>query len=240
MFTKLHSGAVSYKNGDNFLLFESYDKFLAEMKKIEKETKNLFNPSKTKDKTTTAILKALCNAASKDAAKTILTGVYYDHDKKKVAATDGYRLAVLETDMECESGIYPAKPFKKTGSLSGNIEGKYPDYERIIPKTFDEKVKVKINSGQVIKCLKSWLKQTQIEGDRSLIVSFRDGQLWGNHLKSPICDFPLDIEHQFNGAYFADMLEFMGNDFEVGLNSIVQAVLFTKDKQQYMLMPIKP
>ena len=109
-------------------------------------------------------------AAGTDEWRPVLTGVLmkFDQDKLTMAAADGFRLSVRSVELpifgEDRSVIVPAHALKEAASLKAEglqlnenqvifggqdfnlvsqlIEGKFPDYEQMIPKKFTTEVSV--------------------------------------------------------------------------------------------------
>ena len=70
-----------------------------------------------------------------------LRGIHIDEKKKNMVATDGYRIAVLHN---ANFSDLPANPkgYTVIDAKDNWIEGKYPDYERVVPKHYGNKMLV--------------------------------------------------------------------------------------------------
>jgi DNA polymerase-3 subunit beta len=119
-----------------------------------------------------ATIEKVARAASRDESRPVLTGILvrFEGDKLVMAATDSYRLAVKETELE-ESGpdidaIIPARALQELARLaagadevslglhenhvifgagevwltSRRIDGQFPNYKQLLPETFEAEV----------------------------------------------------------------------------------------------------
>src|ERR687895_425348 len=117
-------------------------------------------------------IEKVARAASRDESRPVLTGILvrFEADKLVMAATDSYRLAVKETELD-ESGpdldaIIPARALQELGRLaagadevslgvhenhvifgagdvwltSRRIDGQFPNYKQLLPETFEAEV----------------------------------------------------------------------------------------------------
>ncbi len=224
-------------------------------------------------------------ASASDAAKTILTGINLsiDNDQLKLAATDGYRLAVRHLSLS-QSGdtanlIVPRRTLIELEKLvkqdaqetllmsfnqshilfeSGDkiitsrlIEGKYPDYSKILPRQFQRKVWLDTRA-----FLAAVERVAIMSSDQTHVISFdiseqgvtiRAGAEQGKAREEVSSKFegePISIS--FNAQYLIEVLRIYAEDSShvmLQLNSEVQPVVFSAvDNDDYlcMLMPIKP
>lgn len=230
-------------------------------------------------------IRQTCFAAAIDSAKTILTGVnvQVSAGQLKMAATDGYRLAVrqltLPDDSPTASAIIPRRTLleleklvKQDGqesvlmSLADNhvlfesqdkiltsrlIEGKYPDYNKILPKQFERKVWVETRP-----FLAAVERVAIMASEQTHVVSFaiQQGTLMiSAGAEQGRAQEEVDIKSEgegltisFNAQYLIEVLRTYAEDAShilFQLNSEVQPVVVSAvDNDDYlcMLMPIKP
>lgn len=230
-------------------------------------------------------IRQTCFAAATDSAKTILTGVnlQIQAGQLKLAATDGYRLAVrqltLPQDSPSASVIIPRRTLLELEKLikqdeqesllmsvtqnhvlfesqdkvltSRLIEGKYPDYNKILPKQFERKIWLETRPflAAVERVAIMASEQTHVVSfavsSSSLTISAGAEQGRAQEeieIKSE--GDPLTIS--FNAQYLIEVLRTYAEDSShilLQLNSEVQPVVVSSvDNDDYlcMLMPIKP
>jgi DNA polymerase-3 subunit beta len=117
-------------------------------------------------------IEKVARAASRDESRPVLTGILvrFESDKLVMAATDSYRLAVKETELEVSGpeldAIIPARALQELGRLaagadevrlgvhenhvifgagdiwltSRRIDGQFPNYKQLLPETFEAEV----------------------------------------------------------------------------------------------------
>jgi DNA polymerase-3 subunit beta len=117
-------------------------------------------------------IEKVARAASRDESRPVLTGILvrFGGDRLVMAATDSYRLAVKETQLETSGpqleAIIPARALQELGRLaagtdevrlgvhenhvifgagdvwltSRRIDGQFPDYKRLVPEAFEAEV----------------------------------------------------------------------------------------------------
>jgi len=224
-------------------------------------------------------------AAASDSAKTILTGVnmQVQDGQLKMAATDGYRLAVrslvLSNDVQPINVIIPKRTLVELEKLikqdeqdsllmsvaenhvvfesqdklltSRLIEGKYPDYNKILPKVFERKVWVETRPflAAVERVAIMASEQTHVVTfevhPQSMVISAgaEQGQA-REEMDIKNEGEPLSIS--FNSQYLIEVLRIYAEDTShilLQMNSEVQPVVVSSvDNDDYvcMLMPIKP
>lgn len=214
---------------------------------------------------------------SADNTKTILTGVVFSQDE--VAATDGYSMGVMGIDgfggnMQIVSGITLNDILTALSKSSGIdlsiycsdrnvkfksgeteittriIEGKYPDYKRILPKQFQRELTVDLNE------LLDSVKQAMIVGEKTtnlVTIEFQPsemivyaGSFHGDFESRLSMHGELDSPEKisFNGKLLLTVLKsLIGENVTIKSNSNVQPVVFEGDlcdEHTVMLMPIKP
>lgn len=225
-------------------------------------------------------------ATATDTAKSILTGVNVnlENGQIRLAATDGYRLAVRQLVLQEKiqqslNVIIPKRTlvelerlvkqddrdilgmsvteshvlFESEGKVltSRLIEGKYPDYTKILPKYFSRKVwletKPFLNAVERVAIMAS--EQTHvvsfnIQSDDLIITAGAEQGKATESIDIKSEGEPLNIN--FNANYLMDVLKIFADDAShilLQLNSEIQpAVIQSVDNDDYvcMLMPIKP
>src|SRR5918996_2143018 len=117
-------------------------------------------------------IEKVARAASRDESRPVLTGILvrFEDDKLVMAATDSYRLAVKETELEASGtdleAIIPARALQEPARLaagadevrlgvhenhvlfgagdiwltSRRIDGQFPNYKQLLPETFEAEV----------------------------------------------------------------------------------------------------
>lgn len=224
-------------------------------------------------------------AAATDAAKTILTGInlQIEGNEVRLAATDGYRLAVrqltLQQEFPAHRFIIPKRTLVELEKLikqddqdtllmsfsdahilfesadkvvtSRLIEGKYPDYNKILPKNFQRKAWVEtrtfLSAVERVAIMSS--EQTHVisfalnTGEMTVSAGAEQGKAQES-LPLKLEGDPLSIS--FNAQYLIEVLRTYAEDSAhllIQMNSEVQPVVFSAvDNDDYvcMLMPIKP
>lgn len=105
------------------------------------------------------IIKALYGVTAKDKIRPLLEGVYFD--KKCCVATDTHLLVVYNESSEKHAG--------KVLSITGEeIKGKYPPYQRVIPKKAGKIAK--LDCGQLYRACAWWSKQKESNDDDSVVL----------------------------------------------------------------------
>jgi DNA polymerase-3 subunit beta len=158
----------------------------------------------------TSMLKKTIFAASKDAQRYVLNGVYFilEDNILKMVSTDGRRLAyvtakemqginpqtkikvivptkaiadvlrLLSSDIQAEdikigiAGNQIALEMEDITFLSTLIEGVFPNYEQVIPKTSDIKVKLNVKDTLVAVKQMALLTIDKVSSDRASAVKF--------------------------------------------------------------------
>lgn len=222
-------------------------------------------------------------AAAIDSAKTILTGINVQvfANEVKLAATDGYRLAVRtiplmqttepfqviipkRTLVELEKLIKQDEQETVLFSLSQNhiifesqdkrltsrlIEGKYPDYNKILPKQFERKVWIEtrpflaaVERVAIMASDQTHVVSFQIQTDTMVVSAGTDQGKAQEELRIKSEGEPLNIS--FNAQYLIEVLRTYAEDSShllLQLNSEVKPVVISSvDSDDYlcMLMPI--
>lgn len=233
---------------------------------------------------TTAIRQTNFTAAS-DSAKTILTGVnlQVQGSSLKMAATDGYRLAVrslaLSHEAQAMNVIIPKRTLVELEklvkqdeqetllmSISGNhvvfesqdklltsrlIEGKYPDYNKILPKSFERKVWIEtrpflaaVERVAIMASEQTHVVSFEIHPQSMLISAGAEQGRAREEIEIKNEGEPLTIS--FNAQYLIEVLRSYAEDSShilLQMNSEVQSVVISSvDNDDYvcLLMPIKP
>jgi DNA polymerase-3 subunit beta len=119
-----------------------------------------------------ATIEKVARAASRDESRPVLTGILvrFEGDRLIMAATDSYRLAVKETELEASGAeldaIIPARALQELARLaaaagevqlgvhenhvifsagavwltSRRIDGQFPNYKQLLPETFEAEI----------------------------------------------------------------------------------------------------
>lgn len=230
-------------------------------------------------------IRQTCFAAATDSAKTILTGVnvQIQAGQLKLAATDGYRLAVrhltLPQDSPTASAIIPRRSLLELEklvkqdeqetllmSLTDNhvlfesqdkiltsrlIEGKYPDYNKILPKQFERRIWVEtrpflsaVERVSIMASEQTHVVSFAVKGSTLTISAGAEQGRAQEEVDIKTEGEPLTIS--FNAQYLIEVLRTYAEDAShilLQLNSEVQPVVVSAvDNDDYlcMLMPIKP
>ncbi len=224
-------------------------------------------------------------AAASDAAKTILTGInlQLDGEQMRLAATDGYRLAVrhftLEQQAPNHNFIVPRRTLIELEKLvkqdeqdsllmsfsdshilfevgdkiitSRLIEGKYPDYNKILPKQFQRKVWLEtrpflaaVERVSIMSSEQTHVISFGLDADNMVISAGAEQGQAKENLSIKLEGEPMSIS--FNAQYLIEVLRTYAEESShllLQLNSEVQPVIVNaveNDDYVCMLMPIKP
>lgn len=234
-------------------------------------------------------LRGVLFAASADETKQVLTGVHFSgtQDSLEFAATDGHRLAVVETPLENSEATIadfaltiPARAlrelermlascsdsddlslhvgdsqviFELDGSrlTSRKLEGAYPTYQQLIPRSFERNVSVErkrllssLERVAVLADQKNNLVKFTLDNNAGQLELSVDAQDLGSARES----LPAEItgasgEIAFNIKYLMDGLKALpANDIQMQLNESNQPVIFTPlagVKMTYLVMPVQ-
>lgn len=230
-------------------------------------------------------IRQTCFAAATDSAKTILTGVnmQIQGGQLKMAATDGYRLAVrqltLNQDFDAANIIIPRRTLLELEKLvkqdtqehvlmsitdnhvlfeaqdkiltSRLLEGKYPPYDKILPKQFERRVWIEtrpflaaVERVAIMASEQTHVVAFDIQNTRLVISAGAELGRAQEEIDVKFEGEPVRIS--FNAQYLVEVLKTYADDAShilLQLNSEVQpAVVSSVDNDDYicMLMPIKP
>lgn len=222
-------------------------------------------------------------AAAIDSAKTILTGINVQvlAHEMKLAATDGYRLAVRTIPLAQETEPFQLVIPKRTlveleklikqdeqetllMSISQNhiifesqdkrltsrlIEGKYPDYNKILPRQFERKVWIEtrpflaaVERVAIMASDQTHVVSFQIQTDKMIVSAGTEHGKAEEEMDIKSEGEPLNIS--FNAQYLIEVLRTYAEDSShllLQLNSEVKPVVVSSvDNDDYlcMLMPI--
>lgn len=89
---------------------------------VKKENKKLYEN-----------VKFVCKAVSDDDTRYYLTGVFNDVENSRLVGTDGRRLHIFKECLPIKQGIYEVKVTAKDITIGKEIEGQFPNYERVTP-----------------------------------------------------------------------------------------------------------
>lgn len=213
----------------------------------------------------------VADAASDEQATPVLTGVYLHtrEDKLYMVATDRYRLAcqfLMDSDKDIKL-LLPAKTMQyipklfdgednvsisyddmvvvfestNTSLLCRMVEGEYPEYEKLLPKTF--KTKIQVGKGILADALQSaTVFSKNVADSATLIFSEEDQRLSiegesqdGDSVGSAKMSIEVQVEGdpisiKLNGKYALNALNHMKTDMvSIGLNERLSPIIFTDD-----------
>jgi len=226
-----------------------------------------------------ATIEKVARAASRDESRPVLTGILvrFSGTKLIMAATDSYRLAVKETELE-ESGpdldaIIPARALQELSRLaagselvqlgvhenhvifgsgdtwltSRRIDGQFPNYEQLLPETFQAVVTTLreplldvIRRAGVLAQRNAPLRLRFVEGE--LAVSAQTQDVGEAHESLPVDYSGEPLEIGFNPDFLRDGLEaVVGESVQVKLiNPLRPGLLASPDESfWYLIMPIR-
>jgi DNA polymerase III subunit beta len=225
-------------------------------------------------------------ALSKDEARPVLTGIYWEVEANQLVATDGFRLS-LSGQLKAEqsgnaSGTYLVRGdfwgevVKQMGDygeeafdvyyladsqeilveageliLSGRlIEGDYPNYQSIVPKTFAYQAVVAhellaraVRAAAVFARDSAHIVRFEFEKNE-LTVSANAPQVGSNEVKIELAEgISGTIEIAFNARYLTDLTSHLIDDLiTIGMNEpLTPACFWGKNKKtfRHVIMPVR-
>jgi len=226
-----------------------------------------------------ATIEKVARAASRDESRPVLTGILvrFTGSTLTMAATDSYRLAVKETELE-EGGpdldaIIPARALQELSRLaagseqvqlgvhenhvvfgaggswltSRRIDGQFPNYEQLLPETFEVVVTTPreplldvIRRAGVLAQRNAPLRLRFTEGELGVTAQTQDVGEAHESLPIEYAGDPLEIG--FNPEFLRDGLEAIaGESVQVKLiNPLRPGLLASPDESfWYLIMPIR-
>lgn len=204
-----------------------------------------------------------------------LGGVYFDSDAGKACSTDGHRLHMMPA-IAGKSFILPAnvasvmiatveedsillrvsvdgeKVVMDTGKariIARTIEGDFPDYKMVIPKSSEHHVTMK--KSDVTKALAQALlmrsdkycgaKMTFNGGIDIEVVNPEKGEYQKTNIPLVSGNVEPSIEMAFNLSYLLDVMDVLEKDaeVEVGLKDDVNPLVFTHGEFKAVVMPMR-
>jgi DNA polymerase-3 subunit beta len=159
---------------------------------------------------------------------------------------------VISDVSECQLAFDEKQAYFKAENvviIARLIEGKFPDYEAVIPS--DTAITVKLDRELVLSSLRKASLFTKEEQFRKTFFSFRRNQLIlssEDELGSAKISIPIeyadeDFDIAFNNSYVSDVLKAVKSEsFYIGMNgSKVPALFWFEDEEnfKYVLMPVK-
>ena len=168
-------------------------------------------------------------------------------------ATDGMRMAFVESKYEGLNIIIPAETIRQFPDIEGNvsvsdnqliiksanaifstglIDAKFPDWQRIIPKDFD--IEIKANSGDFLSAIKT----AQIGGDMVRFNITKDNAVLKNDGAETECDVIStgDIEIGFMSNFLIDAI-IAANCNELDIKMGIGKACIINDK--FIVMPVR-
>jgi hypothetical protein len=136
----------------------------------EVNLKPITKPEKVVDAKTTREKSALLkDIVGDDDLRPVMTGVFNDSKNKKLVATNGISLiSIKDTSIKEDAIISP-----KTGQ---KIDGKFPNYEAVIPK--ENPIKQRVSVSEILGIARAANRASQFFGkkdERGILVSFKIG-----------------------------------------------------------------
>jgi len=159
---------------------------------------------------------------------------------------------VISDVSECQLAFDEKQAYFKAENvviIARLIEGKFPDYEAVIPS--DTAITVKLDRELILSSLRKaglFTKEEQFRKTfflfkrNQLIISSED-ELGSAKIKLPIEYTDEDFEIAFNNLYVVDVLKAINSQsFSIGMNGSKDPALFWFDEDgefKYVLMPVK-
>lgn len=188
-------------------------------------------------------LNALCDATSKDPTRFHLTGIYFDHEAKAAAATDGHRLA--KSSLVYSHWKYEALKFgkdhifdpkylssKKDKRLVSLGSVKFPNWKSFIPDEKQAIYKAKINFPEWLSLLQG--KDNKIKSHHIGIYPSSQSITIGSKPRNE----EKDVGFFFNAAYLASLSNFENLKFSANFET--SPGLFISEDFTLVVMPIRP
>jgi len=192
------------------------------------------------------IIKQVAMAAATDTSRPVLEGVLVELSDNKLimAAADGFRLAVCNVDTGVNgsiSVIIPAKALSEVAKMDGEvelslsenraffrsggvllvtqlIEGKFPDYNQIIPKDWTTRTELRtqdllhaVRMASVFARDSSDIIKLAVD-ENSCVVSAQSAETGDHSGKIDVDSEGSDLLIGVNGKYLMDSLSVMGTD----------------------------
>lgn len=198
------------------------------------------------------IIAEIGHAIPQKDVRTMLNGLHLTNGR--AVATDGFRMAWVDCGYEGPDLILPAESIRQMPEMSGQvmvsdgqvviesddaryttnlIDAKYPDWRRIIPKTFDATATV--DADAIVQALKT----AQIGGDKAKLT-FSDGQCHiVNDGAESACDAQCDAEVTvgFWIQYLVDAVVAAGTkSVTLGLNPSIPGCIVN---DRFVVMPVR-
>jgi DNA polymerase III subunit beta len=210
---------------------------------------------------TTALLETIARvsrAASRDESRPVLTGVLVQFEGRKLvmAATDSYRLAVKETDLETAApaleAIIPARALGELVRIAGDgdsvelgvlenqivfrvdgvwlttrrIDGQFPNYRQLLPESFEHEVRASRSE------LLDVVRRVSVMAERSnpLRLRFAEGEVTASTQTPDVGEAKESLP-----------VEFAGDPLEIGFNpSFLREGVESIDSDDVVLRLISP
>jgi DNA polymerase-3 subunit beta len=214
-------------------------------------------------------------AAATNTARPVLSGILFDlkKDNLKLVATDSYRLAekklLLKDKVEFDlQAIVPARTVSELGKIisksqAENIEitvsknqilfvGKFPDYEKIIPKTSKTKVDVQTNELSLVVRRVALFARENNNNIKCSVTN--DGKLTISTDETKVGEEKAEISGKvegennkiaLNAQYLLDVLNFiLADEITIELDDKLSPAVIrvTKESEKtymYIIMPLK-
>lgn len=210
---------------------------------------------------TAALLETIgrvSRAASRDESRPVLTGVLVQFEERKLvmAATDSYRLAVKETELEASApaleAIVPARALGELARIAGDgdtvelgvlenqivfrvdgvwlttrrIDGQFPNYRQLLPESFEHEVRA--SRGELLDVV----RRVSVMAERSnpLRLRFAEGEVTASTQTPDVGEARESLP-----------VEFAGDALEIGFNpSFLREGIESIDADEVVLRLISP
>lgn len=244
MITKAKSGYFDYTSpcGAVSLTAFDYADFLKKMDQIKTDVENEFKPKVSTELTKTEKIKHMGKLAKKmEKGKTILRCVYFNHKAKELVFTNGYQMLICSHDEgETQNVFYHAETAAKGILVEDEaIEGKYPDYSKILPKKARSKQRLQVR----VTGWKQLCKKLNDYGKSHCSVKVENGNIYSRVgdeglLYEGFCE-PNEKHILFNPEYLSDVIYFLSGKCEMIITTEKAGVMFKREKDTAVLMQIR-
>jgi len=230
----------------------------------------------------TAVIKQVSRAASRDETRPVLTGILLsiDSGKMKMVATDSYRLAVREVELDSIEEdievVVPSRAMEEVPKLAASqetvslgvaenqvifkagptefvsrrIEGKFPNYNQLIPA--DNEMKMTVSREEILSSLKRVALfaqhnvpiRAEVRPKDSILSLSANTQDVGGAVEDLMVQAEgEDVEIAFNSAFFLDGVG-ASNTEEISFEAVSPlkpGVLRSVGDEEflYILMPVR-
>lgn len=243
MITK-NKNRFSYTSqcGNVSLTAYDYADFMKKIEALKKDVENEFNPRTSQELTKTEKIKLMGKFAKKTTSvQSILRSLYFNNELKELVFTNGYIMLICSHDEgESRNVFYHVETAAKGVLVEDTaIEGKYPNYSKILMPESGFKYELQID----IPGWKALCKKLECYAKEHMSVRVWQGNIYETSgdksiLFEGFCA-PFEEYIQFNPEYLAKALYFLSGRCRMGVTDIQKGVMLKREKDAVMLMPIK-